>query len=618
MMVQADIPAIAAILQSTGAWRPFPTRTEREPWERFRGQALAAQILARAEQALTEPPPPIPATAYLAFYRNGQRHPYETPARIRRQRLSALALAECLQAEERFSDALLDEAWAICEESTWVASAHSSDYPHQLYDPTVPLIDLYSARTALALAEIDYLLGDLLHPALRQRIRHEVARRGMEAFLARDDYWWLGNGSRQLNNWTAVCVGATAGAALYLEPDLNRLSAVIAKALAALQRYLQTFGADGASNEGVGYWEFGFGYFVLFAHLLAERTGGRIDLLDNPHARQIAAFPAQVELSPGSFVAFSDTGLARRPQPALLHFLARRYSLPQLVALDHDGPHQRVLSERGPAEQLRDLFWYPAEVAPVAAELPPARYFPDVQWLIARANPADPDGLVLAAKAGNNAESHNQNDVGSFMLHWRRETLIAELGAGRYTRDYFRPELRYTMLPNASRGHSVPQVNGHEQRAGTAYQAVEVEHISTSEQDTLVMDLAPAYPPEADLASLRRRVSLRRTGEFGRIELDDMAVFRDAPGSFKSALITFGQAIMHEPGHVHLAGARGGLTIRYDPEQARVRIEEIADVDLRDGPWSVTRITFAMRAPAREARITLELTPGVEHAALSI
>ena len=46
--------------------------------------------------------------------------------------------------------------------------------------------------------------------------------------------------------------------------------------------------------------------------------------------------------------------------------------------------------------------------------------------------------VVLIAKAGHNDENHNQNDVGSFILHVNGESLLTDPGPGLYTRDYFR------------------------------------------------------------------------------------------------------------------------------------------------------------------------------------
>ena len=67
--------------------------------------------------------------------------------------------------------------------------------------------------------------------------------------------------------------------------------------------------------------------------------------------------------------------------------------------------------------------------------------------------------VVLAAKAGHNAENHNQNDVGSFVLHVDGESLIREPGRGLYSRDYFSPR-RYENVFANSFGHSVPRVGG--------------------------------------------------------------------------------------------------------------------------------------------------------------
>ena len=65
----------------------------------------------------------------------------------------------------------------------------------------------------------------------------------------------------------------------------------------------------------------------------------------------------------------------------------------------------------------------------------------------------------MAAKGGNNGESHNHNDVGSFLYLAGDEMLLTDLGAGEYTRDYF-GEKRYDILCNHSFGHSVPVIDG--------------------------------------------------------------------------------------------------------------------------------------------------------------
>lgn len=615
-----ELAQLAATLRQTAGGFPLPTRAERARWEPLATTALGREIRTLATAALAEPTPAITASAFLAYQRDGERTPFEAPHQRRRTRLMLFALAECLEGEGRLLDAALDELWAICEESSWVVPAHAADYALGLPDPDLPLIDLFSAISAATVAEVTYLLGEALHPAARARARREVERRSTAAFLARDDYPWLGYGPKKLNNWMPVCAGGTAIAALYLEHDLDRLAAVLAKALAGIERYLATFGEDGGTPEGVGYWEKGIFFVAALGELLAARTAGQVDLLAHPRLPRIARFPARAALSPGVFAPFSDTGLDRRPQPALLHFLARRYNLPALAALAGADPAARTLTNRGPAEKLRDLFWYPAGAeehgsaprqaqGPEPAEAPPAAdYLPDIQWFVARARPADPDGLVLAAKGGHNAEPHNQNDVGSFVLHWRGESLLADLGAMRYTRDTFRPATRYTMLANRSLGHSVPLVNGQEQIAGPGG-AAWARWESEPGCDSFVLDLAPAYPPAAGLAALERRLTLRRQAPAGTVELHDRARFASGPGLLAGVLISLARARLVQPGQLILTGERGRLLVQFDRELVEPRIERIAGVDLRGGPRDVTRLILTQRAPAVEPALILLFFP---------
>lgn len=583
---------------------PFPPVADRAAWAAI-GDALgaegAAALVARAEAAAREPIPALPATLFLEFDRTGERDGYQHPRERRRDALAALVLAECLESRGRFLDPILDWAWAICEESAWVLPAHQ----RVLTDVARPVIDLGAAMTALQLAETDALVGARLDPALGKRIRDEVDRRCLTPFLTRHDAWWLYNtAERTVNNWTAVCVGGVVGAATYLEADPARLAELIARGLRSLEDYLATFDEDGGSSEGPGYWSYGFGYYTILAHLLEHRTGGAVRPLDGERIRQIARYPLRTALSPGRSVNFSDCDRDVRFEAAHLAYLARRLDLPELMPLARSQPNGR----HELAWRLRALVWRPAPEPP--GDHVPARrdYFRGMQWLIARHDPADPDGLVLAAKGGHNQEMHNQNDVGTFIVHLGGESLVADLGRGRYTRAYFGPE-RYDHLVNSSLGHPVPVVNGQAQRPGRARAARLLERRETDAEDALVLDLQDAYPTEADLVALRRAVALRREPPRGHVTLEDAVQFATAPGEFESVLTTFGRAEPAGEGALVLRGERGALRVDYDPAVVAPRVEVIPDVDLAEGPTPVTRVHFALRQPMREATVRLELTP---------
>jgi hypothetical protein len=151
-------------------------------------------------------------------------------------------------------------------------------------------------------------------------------------------------------------------------------------------------------------------------------------------------------------------------------------------------------------------------------------------------------------------------------------------------------------------------VNGQIQRPGQKYGAELLSHEATDEADRLVLELRGAYPAEADLASLRRTLTLYRAAPPGSVGLEDVVRFASGPGTFESVLITFGPAEVRD-GLVILRGERGALRVSYDPAVVEPRVEHVPDVDLAEGPTDLTRVIFGLRAPAQEATVRLLLEP---------
>jgi hypothetical protein len=124
----------------------------------------------------------------------------------------------------------------------------------------------------------------------------------------------------------------------------------------------------------------------------------------------------------------------------------------------------------------------------------------------------------------------------------------------------------------------------------------------------MVIELKHAYPAEADLATLRRTVVLRREPPRGAVEIEDDARFAARPGTLESALVTFGR-VEPGPGTLLLRGRRAALRVEYDPATVEARVEEVPQVDLAEGPTDLRRVAFVWRQPTQEGRIRLRLTP---------
>ena len=607
---------IEIALRKTEPTPPFPPIDDRAAWHGVRqrlGEDAVTTIIQQAEEDASAEIPFLRATLFLDFDRTGRREGYEDAQSRRQRMLASLTIAECLEDQGRFLDPLLDVAWAICEESTWCYPAHHE----QLIDIHRPYLDLGAAMLALTLAEMDHLVGSRLDPRLGKRIRDEVNQRCIAPYLERNDHWWLyKHQGRRVNNWTAVCNSGIVGAALYLESDPARLAAVLGRAARSLEQYLDTFDPDGGSTEGPGYWGYGFGYYVMLAHLVEQRTGGEVSFLEGERLRKIAAFPLRTLLRRGVYVNFSDCDADAVLGAGLLHYLANRLDLADLhgLALQQPKPsdHHRYLNW-----WLRDLFWTPPDK--VQPDDAPPRFAPashdwysGMMWMIARMEPTDSDALVLAVKGGHNNEMHNQNDVGNLIVHVNGESLIADVGRGRYTKEYFLEEERYGYFVNSSLGHSVPVPNGQLQQAGEAYAAELLEHHANIRDDTLHLELKNAYPSNAKLSSLCRRVTLHREAPSGWIELVDDVEFADAPGMLESAFTTFNEVAVGENAVIingHGGKSRGKLRIGFDPETVVARVDIHHEIDFPNGPLDVNRIVFAFKESTVQGALRLEFVP---------
>jgi hypothetical protein len=107
----------------------FPPAVDRGAWERLPEEKRAA-LLRLAESWKNVPYPCLLASRFMAFGRAGDRLAWETPYFTRRRKLCAAVLGACATGNSGDLDDAIDGIWLICEESSWVISAHNgSDHP---------------------------------------------------------------------------------------------------------------------------------------------------------------------------------------------------------------------------------------------------------------------------------------------------------------------------------------------------------------------------------------------------------------------------------------------------------------------------------------------------------
>ena len=620
---------IAQVLIPREKWHPFPTWQQRQAWEALPGE-VREDLLANGEKYLGYDWPALPATLFLEFARNGNRSRYEHEHFARRRALTNLVIAECVEGQGRFLDDIVNGIWAICEESFWGVPAHvgAQQAGSGLPDYADPIVALFVAETSESLAWTSYLLGeqlDKVSPLVRPRIALEVDRRVLTPCLERD-FGWMGFRGGRVNNWNPWCNSNWLASVLLIESDEDRRAAALAKIARSLDHFFDAYEDDGGCDEGPGYW--GRAGASLFDCLewFYSASDGALDVYDRPLVKEIGRYIYRVHIADRYFVNFADASARVGIADSLVYRYGKRIGDERLAAF---GAHAFVESggldsafQRGRSYSmgrvLPEIFGV-TEIATAEAKLPLVRdvWLDGIQVMAARDCEGSHRGLYVAAKGGHNAESHNHNDVGNFIVYMNGRPMIIDIGVETYSRKTFSSR-RYEIWTMQSAYHSLPTIDGVMQAPGRRYAAKDVSYDVSDDHAELRLDIAAAYPKEANVKSWRRTIRLDR-GEAVTLT-DDYALTKPAR-EMTLSLMTPCSVEVGRPGSLVLYDSPRSsskpvppmpvLRIRYEEKLlATTEVIEIEDGRLRSvWPEKITRILFKTHEPPVKDTWTVTIEP---------
>lgn len=427
---------------------------------------------------------------FIQFYTTGSRVEYEKKYFGNRLRLTVFLINHLLYERAEDLEKICEEIWAICSEISWAVPAHLarekvSDY--RTY------IDLFAAETAHSLAETAVLLKDKLPEKIYNLIINEITVRIFDSYEAREHFW-----EKLVSNWPGVCAGSIGATYLLLAPE--RFYKIKDRLLGNLDQLIKSYGDDGSNTEGISYWYYGFWIYLNFADILYRQSEGKIDIRHSEKIDKMANFISKLSLRKNHVISFSDGVRTHNfPHIGLYKYLIDNYSG---VKLSLVKPEKLELEKNTHLSwALRNFFWSDPEMYDVQNdEVYGTEYLPDAEWYVVRRKK-----YSFAAKAGNNCEGHNHNDVGNFIFADDNGQMLADLGAMEYTAKSF-SNLRYTILSNSSLGHSVPIVNGKAQKDGPEYKGTVLQ----VDDNTFSLELQDAY--EDNTSKIVRTFNLYEDG----------------------------------------------------------------------------------------------------------
>ncbi|KRF09953.1 heparinase II/III family protein [Paenibacillus sp. Soil787] len=589
----------------------FAEASSPEHWKRIREDANYSafwrKLEEQAAQLIANPASPPLFSEFTLFGDTGDRIIYQKKRDQLYDGLHTFSMLTMIENKPEWKTELENAIWNVCNEYTWVLPAHvglyHNDYPNGIWDQPVPpreTVDLVAAINAFTLAEIVHLHADKLHPWIVHRVKEEIDRRIFQVYFHSPvpQNWEL-----KTNNWPAVCSASIGAAAIYMIDDSEKLAGMIWRVIGVLRNYFSGFDEQGATPEGPAYWQYGFSHFVYFAELLKERTQGRISLLEDPKIASISLFPQLCMLSGSKVVNFSDSPDEVRLSTGLIHRLQNYVPTLQL-------PSEAYRMDPSPSSWLdatRLMFWSPDQQgSDDDNEGIQEQLFTGNQWVISKVSQSKGRMYAFAAKGGHNEEPHNHNDLGHFILHVDGVNVLADIGVGVHTKQYFQPQYRYEMVNAGSHGHSVPIVDGCRQGFGRSYRS-DIIHSQISEDEVqFILDVTKAYNCVSLERLTREFVWRRPVNEIPQLMIKDKAVFNKTPESFQEVFIS--SVLPQESGSGRLK--LNAVTMSYDPALWDAHVEEIAMDSYSKTRYHFYRVTLNCKnpKPEMESEFRFEIT----------
>ena len=524
------------------SWFPYPAYSDRNAWEELLG-SHADYLIAQGQKYLDYTWQSVNATAYLAYERTGDRQVMERPMSANRVALNALMLAELAEGKGRFMDQLINGTWHIAHMPSWVLSAHlhRQRTKRSLPDPEHQIIDLGSGSLGAQMSVAYHFFHetfDKVDPVISRVIKSAVKKQILDPYLDVTNYkphWWLGFDLKPgtvVNNWNPWCNADVILCFLLIEEDQERLHKAVDQSFKSINKFIDYVKKDGACEEGPAYWGHAAGKLYDYLQIMDYAYEGQVPLLKEQLIKDMGEYISRSFVRDGWVVNFADATAKLSYSPSLIYNYGKAVSSVEMqdfaiynLARESEGKYALPKPVMGndifrSLESLKYInemsqrvnqlnadiasgYSFEQSIADLRRHVPSFTWYPETQFCYVK-NESD---WFFAAKGGHNNESHNHNDIGTFILYKGSVPVFVDAGVGTYTKATFGKD-RYSIWSMQSAWHNLPVINGVCQKNGAKYKASDIVASGKGKTRAFKLDIAGAYQSDACCNSWVREYKL--------------------------------------------------------------------------------------------------------------
>lgn len=404
--------------------------------------------------------------SYGEFKRNRNRCNFEDLYVNRRVALADMAFYEIFAGGGGYISEIERLIALICAEDTWCVPAHTGN---KSPETTGHVIELYAAETCALLAFTCHFLRSKLTADTVETVENCIRERMFLPYTETDGYQWMGAKGQRVNNWNPWINSNVLFCAALICREESEYRSLALRACALTENYINSLSDDCMPDEGVRYWHLSGACLFDFAELIYDLTGGKVDITRSHPVRSACDYVTGMYDGYGHPANFADATIEFYPDCLLLVRAGERTDNPLLRDMG------RSLYRLDNLRHLHDNFYrqlknvYTASaIKPISRDeiaFPSAMLLKSINVCTLREN-----GFFVSFKGNHNGESHNHNDVGSFVIYYGDTPLFIDPGVDLYSGFTF-SEWRSKLWYVRSEYHNLPTINGKTQLFGGKFAA---------------------------------------------------------------------------------------------------------------------------------------------------